>query len=60
MGPLAGEYPDLTVGGDLDIGRGRMLPTTSVEELHVSIALWFGLNNDIEMEHVLPNIRNLW
>lgn len=56
---LHGEYPmSLAPGNDLDLGRGRLLPTTSVDEMWCELAMWYGLENDNQMENVLPNIRN--
>lgn len=56
-----GGYPDLTLGSSTDVnGRGRQLPTTSVDEFNAGLAKWFGVNNDSEMETILPNIRNFY
>ena len=59
-GKLYGQYPsDLSPGGtDLDLGRGRLLPTTGVDEMAAEIAMWYGIDNDSNLETVLPNIRN--
>ncbi|MFC5051801.1 DUF1501 domain-containing protein [Rubritalea spongiae] len=54
-----GEYPsDLRPGFmDVDTGRGRFIPTTSVDELHAELACWYGVGlNDLPT--VLPNINN--
>ena len=59
-GRILGTYPDLAEGSDTDTGRGRQLPTTSVDELHASIAQWYGITNDAEMEEIIPNIRNFY
>lgn len=57
-GKLHGDYPtSLAPGNPLDIGRGRLLPTTSVDEIAAELALWFGANNDSTLEAVLPNLR---
>lgn len=54
-----GSYPDsLAPGNELDLGRGRLLPTTSVDEMWCELAMWYGLENDNQMESILPNIRN--
>lgn len=54
-----GQYPDsLAPGNELDLGRGRLLPTTSVDEMWCELAMWYGLENDNQMENILPNIRN--
>ena len=56
---LCGTYPDsLAPGNPLDLGRGRLLPTTSVDEMWCELAMWYGLENDNQMESILPNIRN--
>ena len=59
-GRVCGMYPSLELGTLTDTGRGRQLPTTSVDELNASIASWFGISNDDEMETIIPNIRNFW
>jgi len=58
-GKVFGQYPSLAIGTSTDVGRGRQLPTTSVDELYASLALWFGVE-DSELETILPNIRNFW
>jgi uncharacterized protein (DUF1501 family) len=58
-GDIYGRYPDLYAGNNLDTGRGRLIPTTSVDEYFAELALWFGVpRQDIEL--VLPNIRRFW
>ncbi|MEE2936548.1 MAG: DUF1501 domain-containing protein [Planctomycetota bacterium] len=58
-GRVHGEYPtSLAPGNDLDVGRGRLIPTTSVDEMAAELAMWYGVENDNNMEVILPNIRN--
>ena len=58
-GRLFGSYPQsLAPGNDLDTGRGRLIPTTSVDEYAAELAMWFGIENDDTLEAILPNIRN--
>lgn len=59
-GQVLGNYPDIALGSSTDLGRGRVLPTTSIDQLHSSLAYWFGVDNNSEMEDILPNIRNFW
>jgi uncharacterized protein (DUF1501 family) len=60
-GRLYGTYPDsLAPGNALDIGRGRLIPTTSVDALAADLAMWFGIPNDSTLETILPNIRNFY
>ena len=58
-GQLHGTYPtSLAPGNSLDLGRGRLLPTTSVDEMAAELAMWYGVANDSTLEDILPNIRN--
>ncbi|MEN8176643.1 MAG: DUF1501 domain-containing protein [Pseudomonadota bacterium] len=58
-GRLFGHYPDsLAPGNSLDTGRGRLIPTTSVDEFAAELAMWFGIGNDMTLETILPNIRS--
>jgi uncharacterized protein (DUF1501 family) len=59
-GKIYGSYPDLYPGNSLDLGRGRLIPTTAVDEYAAQIAMWFGLDNDNVLETVLPNIRTFY
>jgi uncharacterized protein (DUF1501 family) len=53
---IAGHYPDLIEDGDLDTGRGRLIPTTSCDEYFAELALWFGVPPS-DLDTVLPNIN---
>lgn len=60
-GRLYGTYPDtLAPGNLLDLGRGRLIPTLSVDEYSAEMALWFGIENDANLESIIPNIRNFY
>lgn len=57
-GRIFGEYPsDLTDGGYLNLGRGRVLPTMSYESIWNAISLWFGVKES-DLSEVLPNRRS--
>jgi len=57
-GRIHGQYPDdLTEDGILNIGRGRLIPTTSWEGVWKGIAEWFGVETQ-DMDKVLPNLQN--
>lgn len=43
---------------NLDTGRGRLIPTTSVDQMAAELAMWYGVANDNNLEQILPNIRN--
>ncbi|WP_436717700.1 DUF1501 domain-containing protein [Roseiconus lacunae] len=59
-GTFYGDYPELTTSNNLNIGRGRLIPTMSVDQLAAEIAMWFGVGNDQDLETILPNIREFY
>ncbi len=56
---IIGNYPDLYLGNPLDVGDGRILPTTSCDEYFADLALWFGASS-ADLDQILPNINNFW
>lgn len=54
-----GEYPGLAAGSPLDTGRGRLIPTTSVDEYFAELALWFGVERS-DLDMVLPNVSRFY
>ncbi|MBI5767234.1 MAG: DUF1501 domain-containing protein [Verrucomicrobia bacterium] len=54
-GDIYGQMMSLAVGGPDDTGRGRWIPTTSVDEYSATLATWFGVS-DSNLPAVLPNI----
>lgn len=58
-GDIYGSFPDLFPGNSLDTGRGRLIPTTSVDEYFAQLALWFGVPA-ADLDLVLPNIRRFY
>ena len=54
-GRFYGTAPEISVEGDDQVGRGRLLPTTSVDEYSATLAKWFGVS-DSEMPSISPNI----
>ena len=57
-GQIVGQYPDnLGEDGATNIGRGRLVPTTSWESIWNAVGGWFGVS-DGGMDIVLPNKRN--
>jgi uncharacterized protein (DUF1501 family) len=59
-GKIYGTYPDLTLDSTDDTGYGgRMIPTTSVDELFGEMLRWFGVPA-ANMSYVLPNISNFY
>jgi uncharacterized protein (DUF1501 family) len=58
-GQIYGQYPVLGRGGPLDIGRGRLLPTTSIDAYQGELASWCGVPPD-ELGTVFPNAINFY
>lgn len=63
---IYGHYPSLAVNPEsgpevnpLDTGRGRFIPTTSVDEFFAEMALWLGVAPS-SLPLVLPNIGNFY
>ncbi|HVU22507.1 MAG TPA: DUF1501 domain-containing protein [Opitutus sp.] len=54
-GDIYGAMPSLVVGADDDTGRGRWIPSTSVDEYNATLATWFGVSAT-DLPVVLPNI----
>ena len=55
-GKILGEYPiDITPAGPLNLGRGRILPTTSWDAVWNAVSQWVGADSDLELDYCLPN-----
>jgi uncharacterized protein (DUF1501 family) len=54
-GDIYGKVPDLVLNGPEDTGRGRWIPTTSVDEYSATLATWYGVSAT-DLPIVLPNI----
>jgi len=55
-GKIHGTFPDdLSDDGPLGLGRGRLVPTTSWEQVWNGVAEWFGLSEDEDLDYVLLN-----
>ena len=52
-----GTAPVLANGGPDDVGQGRLLPTTSVEQFAATMGKWLGVT-DSELLAMLPNLAN--
>lgn len=52
-----GTAPAIAVNGPDDVGQGRLLPTTSVDQFGATLASWFGVP-DSDLALVVPNIGN--
>ena len=57
-GEIYGKYPDLALNNSsTDLGRGRILPTTSVDTYMATLANWYGVPSS-ELSAVIPNVNN--
>lgn len=55
-GPGAGqEFPIVALGGPQDVGQGRLLPVTSVEEYAATFARWMGASAT-DLAGIFPNL----
>lgn len=52
-----GTAPAVAVNGPDDIGQGRLVPTTSVDQFGATLASWLGVA-DSDLAAVVPNIGN--
>ena len=63
-GKIYGTYPEIVLGSELDTAqggrqRGRLIPTTSVDEYCSELAKWFGVSST-DLDTVFPNITNFY
>lgn len=56
-GQIYGSYPQLDLGGPLELGGGILLPTLSTDQYFAELALWFGLETS-DFPYVFPNLLN--
>lgn len=59
-GPLRGrqvwgDYPLLELDGEQTTGRGRLIPTTSVQQFGATLAHWLGVA-DTQLDAIFPNL----
>jgi uncharacterized protein (DUF1501 family) len=54
---MYGQYPVVGVNQANDLGAGRLIPTTSVDQYAGTLARWFGLS-DGQIKTVFPNFAN--
>lgn len=58
---IFGQFPSLSLNSNpLNVSnRGRMIPTTSVDEMYAELALWFGVSPN-DLSYILPNICHFY
>jgi uncharacterized protein (DUF1501 family) len=56
-GRFYGTWPTLALGGPDDVGEGRWIPTTAVDQYAATLATWMGVDST-GLATVLPNIAS--
>lgn len=56
-GDMYGQYPVVGTDQANDVGAGRLIPTTAVDQYAATLARWFGLSAG-QISQVLPNFHN--
>jgi uncharacterized protein (DUF1501 family) len=56
-GRFYGTAPHVSIQSTDQVGQGRLLPTTSVDEFAATLARWFGCSTS-ELPGILPNVGN--
>lgn len=54
-GRIVGEMPPVALGTNVDVGEGRLLPTTAADTYAASFARWLGAT-DGELDVIFPNL----
>jgi len=54
-----GEFPDLQLDSDIDVGGGVIIPQISSAEYLAEIAMWFGISNE-QVYDIFPNLLNFY
>jgi len=57
-GDIYGTYPLLNLDSDLDVGGGRLIPTTAVDQYGAELARWFANFSVGELNEIFPNLAN--
>ncbi|POF55175.1 Tat pathway signal protein, partial [Vibrio vulnificus] len=57
-GRIYGQWPSLVLDGENDFNRGRMIPTTSVEQIGATVAKWMGIQTEQQLLDVFPNLKH--
>jgi uncharacterized protein (DUF1501 family) len=56
-GQIVGKMPELAIGSVDDIGEGRIIPTTSIDQYSATLARWYGLDA-AGIAQTFPNLVN--
>lgn len=56
-GNIIGTLPELAIGSIDDIGEGRIIPTTAMDQMAATLAGWYGLTAS-QIADTFPTLRN--
>jgi uncharacterized protein (DUF1501 family) len=56
-GSVYGTFPDQTLDGADDLGQGRLIPTTSIEQYGATMLKWFGASSD-QIGTIFPHLSH--
>ena len=56
-GRIFGTMPELAIGSNDDVGQGRMIPTTSIDQYAATLASWYGLSPS-QIADTFPSLAN--
>jgi uncharacterized protein (DUF1501 family) len=56
-GQYFGLAPEIGINHNAQVGSGRLLPSTSTDQMAAELARWFGVSIS-DMPAVLPNAKN--
>lgn len=55
-GRILGDFPsDLSNSSPLNVGRGRLIPTTSFDAIFNGVSMWAGVTDSTQLDEILPN-----
>jgi len=58
-GNIYGNYPNLELGSNIDVGGGVLIPEISCDEYFAELSRWFGVTPS-ELSTIFPNIGNFY
>jgi uncharacterized protein (DUF1501 family) len=53
-----GTFPIMGLNNADEVGSGRLLPSTAVDQYAATLARWFGVDSESDLRLVLPNVGN--
>ncbi len=56
---LFGDYPELILNSDIDVGKGTLIPSLSSDLYCAELAHWFGVPKT-DLDDIFPNLKNFY